>query len=149
MKPPTMDLSLYSDTVTVRVGQKLHLRIPYSGNPTPEFAWVFANSALLQHMKLNQSKLHRCIVRHVNSIPTMQFSLEFPEILSQNLICYHWLSMSGNSKIMHYGLHINMPNRPEILATCLLSSPPSRLLVITPRFWCIFGKRYNLSFWLE
>ena len=73
MKPPTMDLSLYSDTVTVRVGQKLHLRIPYSGNPTPEFAWLFANSALLQHMKLNQSKLHRCVIRHVNSIPTMQF----------------------------------------------------------------------------
>ena len=26
-------------------------------------------------------------IGHVNNIPTMQFSLEFPEILSQNLIC--------------------------------------------------------------
>lgn len=58
MKPPTMDLSLYSDTVTVRVGQKLHLRIPYSGNPTPEFEWLFAKLALLGHMKVVQGKLH-------------------------------------------------------------------------------------------
>ena len=37
------------------------------------------------------------------------FSLEFPEILSQNPICYHWLSMPGNSNIMHFGILINMP----------------------------------------
>ena len=28
-------------------------------------------------------------IGHVNNITTMQFSLEFPETLSQNLICYH------------------------------------------------------------
>ena len=28
-------------------------------------------------------------IGHVNEYPTMQFSLEFPEILSQNCICYH------------------------------------------------------------
>ena len=39
----------------------------------------------------------------------MQFSLEFPEVLSQNLICYHWLSVSGNSKIMYCGILINTP----------------------------------------
>ena len=39
----------------------------------------------------------------------MQFSLEFPEVLSQNPICYHWLSVSGNSKIMHCGILINTP----------------------------------------
>ena len=37
------------------------------------------------------------------------FSVEFPEILSQNPICYHWLSVSGNSKIMHCGILINVP----------------------------------------
>ena len=34
----------------------------------------------------------------------MQFSTG---ISSQNLICYHWLSVSGNSKIMHFGILIN------------------------------------------
>ena len=47
-------------------------------------------------------------IGHVNNIPTMHF-LEFPEILSQNHICYHWLSVSGIPKIMHCGILINMP----------------------------------------
>ena len=37
------------------------------------------------------------------------FGLEFPEIPSQNLICYHWPSVSGNSKLLHCGILINMP----------------------------------------
>ena len=45
-------------------------------------------------------------IRHANNIPT----LEFPEILSKKLIRYHWLSVSGNSKIKHCGILINMPN---------------------------------------
>ena len=45
----------------------------------------------------------------VNNIPTMHFLLEFSEILSQNHICYHSLSVSGISKIMHCGILINMP----------------------------------------
>ena len=49
------------------------------------------------------------LMGHVNKTPTMQFSLEFPEILSQNHICYHWLSVCGISKIMHCGILINMP----------------------------------------
>ena len=43
------------------------------------------------------------------------FSLEFPETLSQNHICYHWLSVSGISKIMHRGILIIMPYWKEIL----------------------------------
>ena len=31
----------------------------------------------------------------------MQYSLEFQVTLSQNLICYNWLSMSGDAKIIH------------------------------------------------
>ena len=49
------------------------------------------------------------VIGHVNNIPTMQFSLEFPEILSQNLICYHWLSVSEISKIKHCGILIYIP----------------------------------------
>ena len=45
----------------------------------------------------------------LTTFPRCNFSLEVPEILSQNLICYHWLSVSGNSKIMHCGILINMP----------------------------------------
>ena len=40
---------------------------------------------------------------------TMQFSLEFPEILSQNCICYNRLNVSGISRIMHCGILIIMP----------------------------------------
>ena len=48
-------------------------------------------------------------IGHVEDILTMQFSLEFPEILSQNLICFHLLSVSGNSEIIHCGILFNMP----------------------------------------
>lgn len=57
LKPPVMDLSLYSEMVTVRVGQRLHLRIPYTGNPQPEFAWLFNKAALLGHMTVSQGKI--------------------------------------------------------------------------------------------
>ena len=39
--------------------------------------------------------------------PQCNFSQEFPEILRQNLICYHSLSVSGNSEVMHCGILIN------------------------------------------
>ena len=45
----------------------------------------------------------------LKTFPQCTFSLEFPEILRQNLLCYHWLSMSGNSKMMHCGILINTP----------------------------------------
>ena len=45
----------------------------------------------------------------LTTFPQFDSSLEIPELLSQNLICYHWLSVSGNSKIMHCGILINMP----------------------------------------
>ena len=40
--------------------------------------------------------------------PQCRFLLEFPDILSQKLICYHRLSVFGNSGIMHCGIPINM-----------------------------------------
>ena len=40
--------------------------------------------------------------------PQRNFSLEFPEILSQNHICHHWLGVSGISKITYCGVLINM-----------------------------------------
>ena len=59
--------------------------------------------------KLDLKSANWWIIGHVSNIPTTQFSLEFWEILNQNLICYHWLSVSGISKIMHCGILINMP----------------------------------------
>ena len=41
----------------------------------------------------------------VNNNPTMQFFTG----ISRNLLCYHWLSFSGNSKSMHCGILMNMP----------------------------------------
>ena len=45
----------------------------------------------------------------LTTIPQCNFSLEFLEILSQNYICYHSLSVSGISKIMHCGTLLNIP----------------------------------------
>ena len=44
----------------------------------------------------------------LTTFPQCDFSLEIPELLSQNHICYHWLSVSGNSKMMHCGILINL-----------------------------------------
>ena len=53
----------------------------------------------------------------------MQFLMGFPEILSRNRTCYHSLSVSGNSKILHCGILINMP--------CCMS-----LLIYKPHPYC-------------
>ena len=45
---------------------------------------------------------------HVNNIPTIHFTLEFSEILSQNPTCYDWPSVCGNSIIMHCGILIKV-----------------------------------------
>ena len=45
----------------------------------------------------------------LTTFPQCNFSLEFQEILSQNNTCYHWLSVSGSSKIMYCGILINVP----------------------------------------
>ena len=47
----------------------------------------------------------------LTTFPQCSFSLEFPEILSQNptCLCYNRQSVSGISKIMHCGILINMP----------------------------------------
>ena len=46
----------------------------------------------------------------LTTFPQFNFSLEFPETLSQNYIRYHLLRLgvSGISKIMHSGILINM-----------------------------------------
>ena len=48
----------------------------------------------------------------LTAFPQCNFSLEFQEILSQNLKCYHRLSVSGNSEIMNCGILINLPYSP-------------------------------------
>ena len=45
----------------------------------------------------------------LTTCPQCNFSPEIPEILRQSHICYHWLSVSGISKIMHCGILIDMP----------------------------------------
>ena len=69
------------------------------------------------------------------TFPHCNFPLGFPEKLSQTLICYHYLSVSGNSDIMRCGMHINMPyfkistvNQPTY--EYLRGLHPSRPLVV-------------------
>ena len=45
----------------------------------------------------------------LTTFPQCNSSQEFPDMPSKNLICYHWLSVYGNSKIMHCGILFNMP----------------------------------------
>ena len=52
------------------------------------------------------------IIGHVNNIPKMQFSLEFPEILIQNLTnaTIDWVCLGpGNSERLQFGILISMP----------------------------------------
>ena len=57
----------------------------------------------------NHYSLHQYMGLFLNLDRACIFSLEFPEILSQNPICYNWLSVSGISIIMHCGILIDMP----------------------------------------
>ena len=77
-------------------------------------------------------------MEHVN-ISTSNLSLEFPEILSQTLICYHWLSVSGNSKRMHCGILINMPYTKVKVDKISYTSIHCRQLI----YFCQFA-----SYWL-
>ena len=50
------------------------------------------------------------LIGHVNNIPTMQFLTGISSnTQSRRAICYYWLSVSANSKIMHWGILINTP----------------------------------------
>ena len=43
------------------------------------------------------------------TFPQCNIWREFPEILSQNVICYHWQHMFGNPEMMHSGILFGMP----------------------------------------
>ena len=45
---------------------------------------------------------------HVNNIPTMQLFIGISRNTQSNCLCYHWLSVSGNSKKMNCGILMNM-----------------------------------------
>ena len=59
-----LDFSLFIDTVTVRVGKKLHMVIPYTATPEPTVDWLFKGAAILSHMKASQSMYDDVIVAH-------------------------------------------------------------------------------------
>ena len=49
-------------------------------------------------------------VGNVNNIPTMKFFTGISKNThSQKLLCYHWLGVSGISRVMHCGILINVP----------------------------------------
>ena len=54
--------------------------------------------------------------RVLNNIPIMQFRSGIPRNTQSKHICYHWLSVSGVSKIMHCGILINMPYWTRLVA---------------------------------
>ena len=92
----------------------------------------------------------------LTTFPQRNFSLELPEILSKNHICYHWLSVSGISKIMYCGILINMPyyHWVRICASLLHSSKKGTFLFTTlvMRIMCILFYVHYIFFrisWIQ
>ena len=54
----------------------------------------------------------------LTTFPQCNFSLEFRDLLSQNYICYQWLSVFGIYKIIHRGILDNMPYLKMSTLTC-------------------------------
>ena len=75
--------------------------------------------------------------------PQRTFSLEFPEILSQNFTCYHWLSVSGNSKIVHCGILINMLYSWRILIGYMFALTQIMEMFLRFLFSCSWLLRYR------
>ena len=57
---------------------------------------------------LHYSEYSMVIMGMLTTFPQCNSSLQFPEILSENLTCYHWLSVYENSKKMRYGILLTM-----------------------------------------
>ena len=74
-------------------------------------------------------------IGHVNNIPSMQFIRKFPEILGQNLVHYRWLSVSGNSEIMHCGILIRLMC-PLLLCEYALGVDSTLLSLVIPIWSC-------------
>ena len=69
------------------------------------FWWV---SWIYLVYELHLSTLYS-LIGHVSNIPATHIFTGISKY-SQNYIFYHWLGVSGISKIMHCGIVINMPN---------------------------------------
>ena len=50
----------------------------------------------------------------------IKFKQDFSEILSQALLCCHWRSLPGNSKIMHHGIACNITSSINLHFVILL-----------------------------
>ena len=105
------------------------------------FIPIFVAMSLSSFLNLNDSTLNcgtwvaltalnsplSCVCGHVSTFPQCNCSLEFSEVLSQNRVWYHWLSVSGISKIVRCGILINMSywlemiiiGEGEIVSTCM------------------------------
>ena len=89
----------------------------------------------------------------LTTFPQCNFSLEFPEIFSENHICYHWLCVSGISKIMHCGTLINRPYCTFMInehANCLRYPDDTRnniVLQLSEEWGCLLFdiERINLN----
>ena len=63
---PEMDLSLLLKTVTVRVGEKLNMMVPYQANPEPTITWLVNGAEPGEHVQRSQSRSRSWSVRHNN-----------------------------------------------------------------------------------
>ena len=78
----------------------------------------------------------------LNRAPQWNFSQEFPEIFSQNHICYHWLSLSGISKMMvtmivGYSLPCPISIELDWIASSIMV--PGKLLILNWFFYHLFN----------
>ena len=69
--------------------------------------WPQTSMYLVESIHKNYQR-RTLIIGHVNNVPTMQFFTGISRNTQSKPKCYHWVSVSGNLEIMHYGILINM-----------------------------------------
>ena len=81
----------------------------------------------------------------LTTFPQCNCLLEFPEILSQNHICYHCLSVSGISKIVNCGILIGMPRWALLPLVCPGHRLTFQIFVISMSLVCLLTKGAYLA----
>ena len=82
----------------------------------------------------------------LTTFPQCNFWLKIPGLLSQTVICCHWLSVSRNSKMMDYGILINIAYWSHPIFMCMYAVAHTYIyeaLLLGRRGRCCSPRNYN------
>ena len=127
---------MYVDSKPVMPNAKLKLHNNSVIEVCLAFQDVFVTSCSVQH------------IGHVTAFWQCNFEPKFPEIRSQRVIPmkspYHWLSVPGNSEMMHFGIFSKMPYY-LIEIQCFGPAFKTNLMISYMQVWNCFI--YILNLW--